>query len=223
MKKVLFGIQIVLLILAIVATLLIGSDNEFVLLLGLPPLALSALVLIVLIVMALFTRQFRFLLKVLMTNLVVLLIGAISVFFTGRGYASYMLKSESDSISYQVIPNETVFPDSIQAFVVHESLYRRKNMFSSEYVLVQQNQWRSYHNGWIDFYRLVLEHKTDNKDISRTYRIIGVPRDSIIWMGVGRTKQQLDFRDGLIPGDTILLEYNSQSSNLDTLILVKTN
>ena len=54
MKKVLFGIQIVLLILAIVATLLIGSDNEFVLLLGLPPLALSALVLIVLIVMALF-------------------------------------------------------------------------------------------------------------------------------------------------------------------------
>lgn len=223
MKKVLFGIQILLLILAIVATLLIGSDNEFVLLFGLPPLALSALMLIVLIVVALITKQFRFLLKVLLTNLIVLLIGAISIFFTGRGYASYMLKSEYDSISYQVIPNETVITDSIQAFMVHKRLYKRKNVFSSEYVLVDYDEWRSYHNDWVDFYRLVLVQNTDNDDIQATYRIIGVPRDSIIWMGYGREKQQLDFRDGLIPGDTILLEYNSQSSNLDTLILVKTN
>lgn len=229
MKNVLFGIQFALLILAIVSTLLIGSDSEFVLLFGLPPLAFSALLLLALIMMALFTKQFRFLLKVLMSNLMALLIGMAVIFFTGRGYASYMLKSEYDTIPYQLITTKSL-PDSILAFVVHESLYKRKNMFSSAYVMVDRDEWRPYHNGWIDFYALVLEQKTNedalleiNTVFPADYKIIGVPSDSIIWMGKGRTKQQIDFRDGLVPGDTILLECTSHSGNPDTIRLVKIN
>lgn len=217
--KVIFGIQFALLILAVVATLLIGSDSEFVLLFGAPPLLLSALLLLVLVIMLLFARQYRFLLKVLLANLIAFLIGTASVFFTGRGYAYYMLKSDSDTIPYQMILSKSVLPDSIQAFVVHKRLYKRKNMFSSEYVLVNDDEWQSYHNGWIDFYRLELEQHPE----SGSFNVIGIPRDSIIWMGTGTTKQQLDFRDGLNPGDTIVLEYSSQSNTCDTLMLVKTN
>lgn len=228
MKRVLFGIQLALLILAVVATLLIGSDSEFVLLFGIPPLALSALLLLALIIMVLYAKQFRFLLKVLLANVIVLLIGGAAIFFTGRGYAYYMLRSESDTIPYRFISSRTVVPDSIQAFVVHESLYKRKNMFSSEYVLVGRDEWRSYHNGWIDYYSLELEQKTGDDSLQSftisspvSFEIIGMPRDSIFWMGSGRTKQRFDFRDGLIPGDTILLEYISPSRRPDTIMVVR--
>lgn len=225
MKRILFGIQFALLVLAVVTTLLIGSDSEFVLLFGVPPFALSALLLLVLIIMALYAKQFRFLLKVLLANVIALLIGGAAIFFTGRGYAYYMLKSESDTIPYRFIPSRAVVPDSIQAFVVHERLYKRKNMFSSEYVLVGRDEWRY---GWIDYYSLELEQKTRDDTLQGitisspvSFEIIGMPRDSIFWMGSGRTKQRFDFSDGLVPGDTILLKYTIPSGNSDTLLLVK--
>lgn len=176
-------------------------------------------------------------LATIILNIVFLTLFAIGLMLGGRqGYYEHMNRQTCDTIAYRMIPERFVADDSAviaEAFVVHEINYRRKNIFSKEFIKLKNS--KPY--DWNDFYSLILKQEalkkqtttiteTDSADLnvpdisSLKITIVDVPADSIIWMGSVMDNVRFDFANGAIPKDTIKLLVN-QKDKSDTIILIK--
>lgn len=174
-------------------------------------------------------------LATIISNIILFILFAIGFMLGGRqGYYNHMSSQTCDTIPYRMIPERFVADDSTviaQALVVHEIKYRRKSLFSKEFIKLDNE--RPY--DWNDFYSLVLKQEplkeqitimTDSTDLnvldisSLKITIFDVPADSIILRGSVMDNVRFDFANGAIPDDTIKLLIK-QDNKSDTIILIK--
>ncbi|MBQ9556867.1 MAG: hypothetical protein IJV05_11665 [Muribaculaceae bacterium] len=226
--KVLLVLQLLSLASAIVILLLDDATNPFALLIAAPFMLVAALLLIGLMIHLLANRQYRLTIHLVTANLLTLVVGCVSIFFTSRLYNDYMLSSMSDTIPYEMIPPHVIFPDSTvldRVYVIHHSVLCRKHLFSNEFVMIDNDYWNERNKGWWqDYYTVQLKQDTTVKahDISSIdIKMIGVDRDSVIWMGSVGSSQQFDYRNHKVPADTIRFQYMSSSGKPDTIMVVK--
>ena len=226
--KVLIVLQLLLLVIAIVILMLDEATNVFALLIASPFVLASALLLIGSIIHLLVNRQYRTTLFLVAANLLTVIMGCTSIFFTSRLYYDYMLRTVSDTIPYKMIPPRVILSDSTvldRIYVIHYSQLCRKHLFSNEFEKVDNDFWNESNNGWWnDSYTVQLKQDTTiaAHDISSIdIEMIGVDRDSIIWQGSVGFSQQFDYRNHKVPGDTIRFKFQSPSGKPDTVMVVK--
>ena len=106
--KVLIVLQLLLLVIAIVILLLDEATNVFALLFASPFVLVSALLLTGSIIHLLVNRQYRATLYLVAANLLTVIMGCTSIFFTSRLYSDYMLRTVSDTIPYEMIPPRVI-------------------------------------------------------------------------------------------------------------------
>lgn len=176
-------------------------------------------------------------LATIISNIILFIFFAIGFMLGGRqGYYNHMNRQTCDTIPYRMISERFVADDSAviaEAFVVHEIKYRRKNIFSKEFMKLENE--RPY--DWNDFYSLILKQEplkkqttiiteTDSADLnvpdisSLKIAIVKVPADSIIGHGSVMDNVTFDFANGAIPDDTIKLLIR-QNNKSDTITLIK--
>ncbi len=225
---VLLVLQSLSLACAMVILLLDDATNPLALLIATPFVLVAALLLIGILIHLLAKRQFRHVLYLVGLNLLILIIGFVSIFFTSRLYNDHMLRSMSDTIPYEMIPTHVILPDSTvldKVYVIHHSTLCRKHLFSNEFEMIDNDYWNERNKGWWhDFYTVQLKQDTTDAahDIgSIDIQIIGVDRDSVIWMGSVGSSQQFDYRNHKVPADTIRFQYLSSSGKPDTIIVIK--
>lgn len=226
--RVLAAAQLLLLAFAIVVLLLDDAGNALAWLVLSPFLIMSAILLLGLVIYLALKGRHKPALCLVVANLVTLGIGGTSIFLNGRCYVNYMSRVEHDTIHCQLIPPQVVLPDSIildTARIIHVNHYHRKHLFSKEFQLVNDDLWNHHNNGWYNYYYLELKQRAtrdDKRDISSIdFEIIGVPRDSISWMGCKGEGQQFSYHHHVMPGDTIRLAYRLPSGQRDTILAVK--
>lgn len=230
LEKILFCIQLILLIAGILVVFLDSPNNVFALFFALPFVAISAILLLALIVFSIVRKRPRFALLVALVYLGVLVIGCLAIFFTSVLYVNYMSRMECDTIPYEMIPPRVVLPDSAiigKAAVVHNVQYRRRSLFSDEFVPLTDDRWNEYNNGWYNYYTLTLLQDVDSQSVSESditstdLEIIGIPRDSLSYMGDRMKLCSFSYLHSRIPSDTIKIKYLSVSGASDTILLVK--
>lgn len=228
-------LQLLLLVFGIVILLLDDASHALVWVAIAPFVVISAVMLLGLIVSLVERRQYKHVIWIVVANLLLLAAGCVSIFFTSRFYVDYMSQWQSDTISYELIPARVILPDSAmlgRVYVVHDTQFRRRHLFSNEYEQVNDDSWNDHNNGWYNYYSLIIEQGNVQEpvedsdmtapDITRTkLELIGVPRNRVVWIGVTRTACCFDYRDGKIPADTIRLKIPLPSGLSDTVMVVK--
>lgn len=199
-----------------------------------PLCILSFICLIFLIFFTVKKRLRSLMLATIIFNVLILILFAIGFMLGGRkGYSEYMNRATYDTIPYRMIPERFVADNSSaidDVFVIHECKYRRKSLFSDEFIKLEN----SGPYDWNDFYSLYIEqaplevpmptaYEEDSgvPDLSDLYMaILNVPSDSVMCQGSCYERVQFDYVNGAIPSDTIKLLIK-QDNKSDTIILIK--
>lgn len=198
---------------------------------------LSFICLIGIITFTLAKKLLSLFLATIISNIVLLALFAIGLMLGGRqGYYDHMNRRTCNTIPYRMIPDRFVADNSVviaEAFVVHNIKYKRKHIFSKEFLKLKNS--KPY--DWNDYYSLILKQENLKKqttiitekdsavlngpDISLlNITIVNAPADSLIWQGAVMDNVKFDFANGAIPNDTIKLLIKQNNKN-DSIILIK--